>query len=187
MNNLNMNNWQDAQADMRNGYGNGSVGAFTSGIVWITASLMTNYNSPEKGIWALIIGGMFIFPLSILISKLLGIKGSHDSNNPLGKLAMEGTIWMLMSMPLAYGLSLIKPELFFQGMLMIIAGRYLTFTSIYGMRMYWILGGLLSLAACALFKMEANAFVSALTGGLTEVIFGVVIYIQYKNKQSSQL
>jgi hypothetical protein len=175
-----MNNLQDAQNDMRNSYGHGSIGVFISGMVWITASLIVNYHSSQKGIWALIIGGMLIFPLATLIGRLIGIEGGHNKSNPLGKLAMEGTIWMIMCIPLAYGLSLVKVEWFFQGMVMIIAGRYLTFASIYGLRIYWILASILGLTAYTLFKIEIGAFISALAIGLIEVIFGIVIYILYK-------
>lgn len=178
--NLNIGNLQDAQSDMRDGYGYGSIGVFVSGIVWVFSSLIVNYHSSHNGIWTLIIGGMFIFPLATLIGKLMGIKGAHNKNNPLGKLAMEGTIWMIMCIPLAYSLSLIKVEWFFQGMLMIIAGRYLTFASIYGMRLYWVLGTILGLVAYSLYKMEAGGFPSALTGGLIEIIFGIFIYGLYR-------
>jgi hypothetical protein len=180
---LDINNFQDAQEDMGNGYGYGSIGVFISGLVWTTASLIANFYSFQRGIWTLIIGGILIFPLATLIGKLIGIKGRHDRNNPLGKLAMEGTIWMIMCIPLAYGLSLIKAEWFFQGMLMIIGGRYLTFASIYSMRIYWVLGTILGVAAYTLFKMEAKVFTSALTGGLIEIIFGIVIYVLYSYKK----
>lgn len=178
--NLNMNHLQDAQGDMRNGYGYGAIGVFVSGIVWLLSSLIANYHSSQSAIWTLIIGGVLIFPLATLIGKLIGIKGGHNKNNPLGKLAMEGTIWMIMCIPLAYGLSLNKAEWFFQGMLMIIAGRYLTFASIYGIRIYWVLGTILGLAAYTLFIMEAGHFRSALTGALIEITFGIVIYGLYR-------
>lgn len=179
-----MNNFKEAQEDMRNGYGYGSIGIFVSGTVWITAGLMVNLYSSQKGIWTLIIGGMFIFPLATLIERLIGIKGGHHKDNPLGKLAMEGTIWMIMCIPLAYGLSLVKTEWFFQGMLLIIAGRYLTFASIYGLRIYWLLGIVLGLAAYGLFIIKALDFTSALTGGLIEIVFGVIVYVLYRdNKQ----
>lgn len=175
-----MNNLQEAQSDMKNGYGYGSIGVFISGMVWITAGLSIHYYSFQKGMWTLIIGGMLIFPLATFIGKLLGIKGGHDKSNPLGKLAMEGTLWMILCIPLAYGLSLVKEAWFFQGMLLIIAGRYLTFASVYGLRIYWILGSVLGLAAYALFKIEARAFMSALTGGSIEILFGIVIFALYK-------
>jgi hypothetical protein len=48
-------------------------------------------------------------------------------------------------------------------MMMIIAGRYLTFASIYGMRIYWGLGALLGISAYVLFSLGANDFISAFT------------------------
>lgn len=182
-----MNHLDKAQHDMKNGYAYGSTGVLVSGIIWILSSLAVHFYNPQKGIWCLIIGGIFIFPLSTLIGKLAGIKGEHQKGNPLGKLAMEGTIWMIMCIPLAYGLSLHKAEWFFQGVLMIIGGRYLTFATIYGTKMYWILGAVLGLAAFILFKTEAGAFLSALTGGSIEMIFGIVIYGLYRNDKQKNL
>lgn len=178
---LNFGNMPDAQKDMRDGYGYGSVGVFVSGMVWVLSSFMVFYYSSQKGIWTLIIGGMLIFPAAALIGKLIGIKASHHKDNPLGKLAMEGTIWMIMCVALAYGLSIIKPQWFFQGMLMIIGGRYLTFASIYGLRLYWILGAVLAIAAYVLFRIQAGSFLSALAGGCIEIISGLVIYGLYRN------
>jgi hypothetical protein len=179
-----MDNLQDAQSDMRGGYGYGSMGIIASGIVWIFSSAMVHFQSSQKGIWALIIGGMCIVPLAKLLEKIMGLRGGHDKNNPLGKLAMEGTIWMLMCIPLAYGLSFIKAEWFFQGMLIIIGGRYLTFASIYGLRLYWALGATLGLAAYALFIMRVGAFSTALTGGLIEVVFGLITYGLFRNDKN---
>src|SRR5690606_40877650 len=118
---------ESAQQDMRAGYGYGSTGVLSSGIVWLCSALTVMIYDVNTGIWTLIIGGMMIFPLSMLIGKLAGIPGKHDTSNPLGKSAMEGTVWMIMCIPMAYGLSMVRPEWFFQGMLLIIGGRYLTF------------------------------------------------------------
>lgn len=46
----------------------------------------------------------------------------------------------------------------FQEMLMIIGGRYLTFASMFGMRIYWILGAILGLSAYILFKLQARLY-----------------------------
>lgn len=178
-----MQNLSEAQRDMRNGYANGSIGIIVSGIVWSLSSFSTYYYSTSIGIWTLIIGGMFIFPVGVLIEKLMGLPGSHQKDNPLGKLAMEGTLWMIMCIPLAYGLSLVKAEWFFQGMMMIIAGRYVTFASIYGMRLYWGLGALLGVSAYLLFSLRASDFTSALAGGIIEITMGIAFYIVFRNDQ----
>lgn len=175
-----MQNLQDAQHDMRDGYAYGSIGIIVSGLVWFVSCLAGYFYSSQYAIWTLIIGGMFIYPLGTLIEKLLGHRGGHDKANPLGNLAMEGTIWMIMCIPLAYGLSFIKTEWFFQGMMMIIAGRYLTFASIYGMRLYWGLGALLGLSAYGLFSMGAGDFTSALTCGVIEMVFGLGVYVLFR-------
>lgn len=179
-----INNFENAQQDMRTAYGFGSTGILSSGLVWLASAIAVNQFGVNTGIWTLIIGGMMIFPLSVLIAKLAGIRGSHDSNNPLGKSAMEGTVWMIMCIPLAYGLSVQRPEWFFQGMLLIIGGRYLTFASLYGMRVYWLLGGLLAAAAWMLFTAQAGAFYSALSGGIIEVVFGTFLFVKFKKRRT---
>lgn len=182
-----MQNWQDAQQDMREGYAYGSIGIMVSGAMWLLSCLIMHYYSDQQAIWTLLIGGMFIYPLGTLIEKLLGHRGGHHKDNPLGKLAMEGTIWMIMCIPLAYGLSFIQVAWFFQGMMMIIAGRYLTFASLYGMRLYWALGALLGLSAYGLFSLGAGGFLSALTCGVLELAFGLGLYVFFRAEKRKNL
>ena len=66
-----MNHVTTAQKDMRSGYADGAPGIITSGAVWITAAMVTLNSSPKQGIWTLIIGGMLIFPLSMLSRSCL--------------------------------------------------------------------------------------------------------------------
>lgn len=171
-----------AQTDMCQSYANGSVGIVVSGIIWLIAAIIVAQLSPKHGIWALLFGGMLIFPLSMVLGKLLGVSGTHTKGNPLANLAMEGTILMLMCIPLAVGLSIEHPSWFFQGMLLIIGGRYLTFSTIYGKKIYWILGGILGIAAFLLFRFNAAPFNSALTGSMIEIIFGIFMYARFRKE-----
>ena len=165
---------------MRKAYANGSVGIIVSGLVWLLSAIVAYQFSAQQGVWTLVIGGMFIFPLSVLLSKAIGLSGTHIKGNPLGNLAMEGTIFMLMCIPLALGLSWQHKEWFFQGMLLIIGGRYLTFASIYGTRLFWILGAILGTAAYLLFTVKAQPFISALTGSVIEISFGLFMFIRFR-------
>lgn len=174
---------RQSQHDMRLGYAAGTIGIFVSGTVWLVAALTSISGSPKQAIWVLLIGGALIYPLSVLLSKAVGVKGQHHPQNPLGGLAMEGTFFMLMCIPLAYVLSFQQAEWFFQGMLLIIGGRYLTFATLYGTRLYWLLGGALGVAAYLLFALRASAFVSALTGSLTEIGFGILILLAYRRER----
>ena len=91
-------------------------------------------------------------------------------------LVMENTIWMIMCIPLAYGLSIQRTEWFFQAMLLIIGGRYLTFSTIYGSKLYWLLGVSLGCSAYFLFRYEVESFDSLLTGAIVEILWGGVMY-----------
>lgn len=172
-----------AQSDMCKSYGNGSIGILSSGLVWLISSIVAFKISDKQSVWTLLIGGVFIHPLSILLSKVVGLSGTHSKENPLGKLAMEGTIFMLMCLPLAFGLSLQKSEWFFQGMLLIIGGRYLTFSSIYGKKIYWILGSIIGIAAYFLFSFKIRSSFSALTGSVIEISFGLIMFILFRREK----
>ena len=169
-----------AQADLRKGYANGSLGVLVSGTVWMVAALVAFLVSSQTAIWTLFFGGMLIHPLGLLLAKLIGVPASHSPKNALGKLALEGTIFMLMCIPLALLLSLQNHAWFFQGMLLIIGGRYLTFTTLYGIKTYWILGGMLGAASFVLFMLKASPAISALSGSIIEIGFGIYLFLSYR-------
>jgi hypothetical protein len=169
-----------AQTDMCNSYANGSIGVIISGAIWLTSAFIANYYSPKKAIWTLFIGGMFIYPLSSLLGKLFGLRRTHTEGNQLGNLAMEGTIWMIMCLPLAFGLSLQQTEWFFQAMLLIIGGRYLTFATIYGNKIYWFLGSILGISAYLLYNFKVQSFGSLLTGSCIEISFGLFMLLSFR-------
>ncbi|MFC5624319.1 DUF7010 family protein [Algoriphagus winogradskyi] len=179
----NSNSVAQAQRDMRIGYGNGAVGMLVSGFVWFISSMVSLQFSDHHAIWTLLIGGMFIFPLSVALAKIIKIRGAHSKGNPLGNLAMEGTVFMLMCLPIAFLLSFQHTEWFFQGMLLIIGGRYLTFASLYGNKIFWILGAALGVAAYLLFALNIQSFGSALTGSLIEIVIGIFVLVRFKRKE----
>jgi hypothetical protein len=165
-----------AQADMRQGYLGGAAGVFASGIAWLVAGIVALAVSPRGAVAALFFGGMLIHPVSILVAKLAGRPGKHSKGNPLARLALEGTIWMLLSIPIALYLALEWPQYFFIAMLLIIGGRYLTFATLYGTRVFWALGALLALASMALIAVKASAALAALTGATIEIVFALLIF-----------
>ncbi|MHA8059976.1 DUF7010 family protein [Aquirufa beregesia] len=60
-------------------------------------------------------------------------------------------------------------EWFFQAMLLIIGGRYLTLATIYSKRVYWILGTIIGISTSLLFKLKIQSLGSLLTGSLIEI------------------
>ncbi|MBK8391234.1 MAG: hypothetical protein IPL23_18915 [Saprospiraceae bacterium] len=130
--------------------------------------------------WVLFFGGMFIHPISIVFNKLLGSSGVHDKENPLGKLAIEGTIWMIVCITIALLLSFQNPQWFFQAMLLIIGGRYLTFQTIYGNKVYYMLGIGLIFSGFSLFFLQVGVTISAFAGAIIELAIGSYFLINYR-------
>ncbi len=169
----------DAQRDMREAYYGGATGAVTSATAWLVAAFVATFVNPTAGMWTLIFGGMLIFPVSVLLSKLVGRSGRHSEANPLAPLAMEGTVWMLISIPLAVGAAFYRVEWFFPAMMLVIAGRYLTFATLYGMRIYWAFGATLALAVIPLLTFEAPAAAGAFAGAGIEYLYGIAIFTTF--------
>lgn len=178
---------QQAQSDMRRGYMSGATGILASSIAWAAATACVFLVSPQQAVWVLFIGGAMIYPASLLISKVLGAPGTHTRGNPLAGLAGATTFWMILSLPLAYAASLLQIEWFFPAMLLIIGGRYLTFGTLYGMRLYWLLGFALAGAGMALGVLNAPPLVSAAAGSAIEFVFAIAAFALHSRwaKQSA--
>lgn len=179
-----MEDIKQSQLDMTKSHNQGAIGVLISGIMWLLAGLAAYGYSPKKAVWVLLIGGAFIHPISTVINKITGVREPQSKNNSLRILAMEGTVFMLMCIPLAYGLSMQRTEWFFQGMLMIIGGRYLTFHTLFGNRLFWLLGALLGLAGYVLFSFQAASHTSALVGSTIEILFGVFLYAMTRRRKT---
>jgi hypothetical protein len=181
---VNVNSITAAQQDMREAYFRGGPGVVSSGTAWLAAGITSLFLSAEAGILTLIFGGMLIFPVSVVLCRMIGVSGKHAKNNPLAPLALEGTFWMLISIPVAVGVALYRIEWFFPAMLFIIAGRYLTFSTLYGMRIYWAFSIALIVSGWLLLSMNASASSGAFTGALVEYIFGTLIFLAHKKNDS---
>jgi hypothetical protein len=166
-----------AQADMRNGYLSGAPGVAVSGLVWLAAAAVVWTQGVRSGVLTLFFGGMVIHPLAVFVARLLGRPGTHSKDNPLGRLALEGTGILLLGVALAYALSTFHVEHFFPVMLVVIGGRYLTFQTLYGMRLYWLCGIALAAAGLVSFVTRIPAAHVALIGGALEVLFSVALFL----------
>lgn len=94
----------------------------------------------------------------------------------MGLLALEGTVLFLLCLPLAYVVSLHRAEWFFPAMLLIVGGRYLTFATLYGLRAYWALGGVLALTAFVLVVTRMPVAAGAFAGGAVELAFAIGLF-----------
>jgi hypothetical protein len=64
---------------------------------------------------------------------------------------------------------------------MSIGVRYLVFNILYGIKTYWVLSGLLMITGMLCILLGANFIIGAFVGGVTEIVFSLVIFMQTKN------
>jgi hypothetical protein len=168
-------NFKEAQEDMRKSYLGGGPGAFASGIVWLTAGITALITTKQVSVIVFFFGGMLIHPIGIMLSKALKRSGKHKNGNPLSYLALESTFMLFIGLFIAYVTFQIRPNWFFPIMILIIGGRYLLFSTIYGMRIYWIFGALLIVAGVCGILFKPPFHLIGLVGGIIEILFSFII------------
>ncbi|MEP4531919.1 MAG: hypothetical protein ABJ004_02455 [Cyclobacteriaceae bacterium] len=169
-------NFGEAQKDMRDAYLSGSSGVLISSLVWLTAGIFAIFTTKQTSFIVFFIGGMFIHPIGILIAKFLNRSGKHLKGNSLGILAMGSTVIVFIGLFLGYSFFQTRPNWLFPIMLITIGVRYLIFQTIYGMKIYWILG--LILIASGLLGLYSNQpfYTFGIIGGMIEFLFSILIF-----------
>ncbi len=166
----------EQQNEMRYAYYDGAPGILVSGLVWIAAALVCYQLGINQSVWTLLIGGALIYPLSVIVTKATGRPAKTSKDNALNQLGMASTIWLILCCAMAYGLFLLRPELFFPAMMATIGSRYLIFASMYGRSIFWMMGVSLIIAGNLVFFLAITPLVAAGIGGLIEVLFAFLVF-----------
>ena len=167
---------QEQQQEMRHAHYDGAPGVVVSGLVWIAATLVCYQLGIDKAVWTLLIGGVFIYPISLVVTKAIGRPAKTSKDNALNQLGMASTIWLILCCAMAYGLFVLKSSLFFPAMMATIGSRYLIFASIYGRSIFWVMGVSLIVAANLVFFAAVTPVLAAGLGGLIEVLFAFLVF-----------
>lgn len=178
--NLNPMTTEEAQRDMRLAYLSGAPGMFASAFAWLVAGVVAMQVSASSAVLTLFAGGMLIHPVGVLLCKALGSSGKHAKTNPLGALALDSTAWLILCLPITYAVSQFNVRWFFPAMLLVIGGRYFTFRTLYGLRIYWLCGAVLALAGYVLAASKSQPYVAAFAGAALEAIFAAAILLKAK-------
>lgn len=171
----------EAQRDMRHAYVNGGVGILVSGLVWAISGLVTFKVGLPAGMASLFFGGMLIHPLSLLLARKLFKRGKTRSPNPMEMLALQSTAFLIIGLVVAYLVRGTYGDWFFAIALLAVGGRYLVFQTVYGMRLFLVLGGLLIAAGCVAIVWPAlPPYAVALAGGIIEILCALLILVPAK-------
>jgi hypothetical protein len=165
----------DAQREMRTHFAGGFYGQLTSGALWLVAATLATWGTPRSAILWLVVGGMFIFPVTTLLIKLGGAKHPLGKENTLVQLGAQVAFVLPLSMPLLLPVGRHRLEWFFPAMMILVGAHYLPFTFLYGMRMFAVLGGLLVAGGVAIAMYASHSFaLGAWAGAALLLTFAVV-------------
>lgn len=170
-----------AQQDVRRVYRGGFSGPLVSALVWAGASAAHQWGSAGTAMAVLFFGGMLIFPLSSLVLKAMGGPAFLPKGHPSISLAMQSAFTVPLGLLVAIALGVIEPSLFLPASLIIVGAHYLTFISLYGMRLYGVMAGVLvAIGAAAIFVAPALRDVSGWVGSVALLVSTIPLFLRYR-------
>lgn len=163
---------RDAQREVRSVYLGGFWGQLVSSVVWLISAALGTWITPKASILAVVIGGFFIFPLTQMLLRLSGRRSSVSRENPLDSLGMQVAFVLPFSMLLLVPVGLYRLNWFFPALMVLLGAHYLPFASLYGMRMFLFLAGILIALGVVIAQFFAGTFsLGAWSGGLALFAF----------------
>ena len=134
---------KDAQREMRYVYIGGFWGQLTFSILWLISAALGTWVTPRMSILTVVIGGFWIFPIVKLLLRLSGRPTSVSRQNPFNALAIQVAFVLPFSMLLLFPVALYRLNWFFPALMVLVGAHYLPFASLYGMRIFLFLAGVL--------------------------------------------
>ena len=163
---------QDAQYEVRSVYLGGFWGQLVSSVIWLVSAALGTWVNPKVSILAIVIGGFLIFPLTQMLLRLSGRRTRVSRENPLHGLGMQVAFVLPFSMLLLLPVSLYRLSWFFPALMVLLGAHYLPFASLYGMRTFLFIAGILIVTGVVIALYFAETFsLGAWVGGLVLFVF----------------
>ena len=163
---------QNAQRENRSVYLGGFWGQLVSSVIWLASAAAGTWVSPKASILTAVIGGFFIFPLTQMMLRLSGRPARVSQGNSFHFLGMQVAFVLPLSMLLLVPVCLYDLNLFFPALMVLVGAHYLPFATLYGMRMFLFLAGILVASGVAVAHWYSGTFsLGAWIGGLTLFVF----------------
>ena len=162
----------DAQQEMRFAYLGGFWGQLVSSVIWLASATPVTWISPRASILAVVIGGSFIFPLTHMLLRLSPHRASVSTENPFTSLGVQVAFVLPLSMLLLVPVGLYRLNWFFPARPVLVGAHYLPFATLYGMRVFLFLAGILIVTGVVIAVYFGKTFrLGPWIGGLAFFIF----------------
>jgi hypothetical protein len=165
-------NIQDAQREVRSVYIGGFVGQLVSSAIWLASAALGTWVTPKASILTVVIGGFFIFALTQMLLRLSGRRASVSRENLFNSLGKQVAFVLPFSMLLLVPVGQLRLNWFFPALMILVGAHYLPFATLYGMRMFLFLAGILIVMGVVIALWFSGTFsLGAWVGGLTLFAF----------------
>jgi hypothetical protein len=169
-----------AQAECRHCFVGGGPGVIVSGFVWFAAAIVLASAGTTTAFAALFFGGMAIAPVAMGIERGLLRRPAPSPENALPAIGFETVFAMIGCLIAAYLLLQHAPHLAFPVAAIAIGTRYFTFATIYGTKVYYLLGGLIVAIGAVSIWGKVDLPVSVpLAVAVTELVAGFILTMAY--------
>ncbi|MGD0154992.1 MAG: hypothetical protein ABSB50_02755 [Terracidiphilus sp.] len=163
---------EDAQRHVRTVFIGGFWGQLVSSAIWLASAALATWSTPRAAILTLVVGGFFIFPLTLLLLRLTGGPRSPTKGNPWSKLGMQIAFTLPVTMLLLIPVTEFRLNLFYPAFLILLGAHYLPFVFLYGIRMFIFLCAILVSGGVVIALYLPQSFsLGAWVGGLTLFAF----------------
>jgi hypothetical protein len=163
---------QDAQREIRFFYIGGFWGQLVGSVIWLVSAALGTWVSARASILTVLIAGFFIFPLTRLLLHLSSRQAAVSRENPFTSLGMQVAFVLPPSMLLLAPVGFYRLNWFFPALMILVGAHYLPFATLYGMRMFLFLAGILIAAGYVIAVYFAETFsLGAWIGGLALFVF----------------
>ena len=165
----------DAQRDVRTVFVGGFPGQFISSLIWFASATLATWHSQRSAILMLVIGGIFIFPLTQLLLRLMGKPAALPKGHPMNALAMQIAFIVPLSLPLIGAATLYRVNWFYPAFMIVIGTHYMPFVFLYGMRQFAVLAALLIGAGVGIGLYLPHTF--SLGGWFTAIVLLIFAFL----------
>ena len=162
----------------------GAIYLTIEGVLWLLSAGLGAANKLNAAMIVLLMGGMFIHPLAMAISRLLKRPVPNNSN----RLPILNT-WIALTIPLSLPLLFMaissgNQNLFFPAFTVLVGAHWLPFAYIYSMKSFLALSGLLVLAGTLFgFIFIRDFALCGFIAGSIHLFFAVIHFTLVRREQ----
>ena len=149
---------------------------FVSGLVWVAAAWVESSYGVARAFPIFFFAGMFIFPLGALACRFLFRRERESRENPIAQIALESTVAMIGGLFAAWLFLPFNPDYVFPLAAIAVGTHYAVFRTIYGDRLFWLLGALITaVGGLAIYEVFPAPSGEIAAVGFIELLFATLL------------